>query len=157
MRSENPGDKNGRNTSLPPASANALPSENLNRNVTSAHFRVGLVSCLAGGIGLAAGVIALVLYKLIGLFTNLAFYHRCAFSFASPRLAPWGAWIILIPVVGGLIVGFGQVRLTEDQRPWHSRGHGSRCLQPQPHPAAGRDFEAAVGRDRNRDRRPLRR
>lgn len=106
MRSENPGDKNGRNTSLPPASANALPSENLNRNVTSAHFRVGLVSCLAGGIGLAAGVIALVLYKLIGLFTNLAFYHRCAFSFASPRLAPWGAWIILIPVVGGLIVGF---------------------------------------------------
>jgi CIC family chloride channel protein len=69
-------------------------------------FRLGLVSFLAGGIGLLAGVIALVLYKLIGLFTNLAYYHRWDFSFASPRLAPWGPWIIVIPVIGGIVVGF---------------------------------------------------
>lgn len=69
-------------------------------------FRLALVSFLAGGIGLLAGLIALVLYKLIGLFTNLAYYHRWDFSFASPRLAPWGPWVIAIPVVGGIIVGF---------------------------------------------------
>jgi|HubBroStandDraft_6_1064221.scaffolds.fasta_scaffold84955_1 CIC family chloride channel protein len=70
-------------------------------------FRLALVSFLAGGIGLLAGVIALVLYKLIGLFTNLAYYHRWDYSFASPRLAPsWGPWVIVIPVIGGVIVGF---------------------------------------------------
>jgi chloride channel protein, CIC family len=78
----------------------------MNSNARPAQFRLGLVSCLAGSIGLAAGVIALALYKLIGLFTNLAFYHRWDFSFASPRLAPWGPWIIVIPAIGGIIVGF---------------------------------------------------
>jgi len=75
--------------------------------VIRGQFRLALVSFLAGGIGLLAGVIALVLYKLIGLFTNLAYYHRWDFSFASPRLAPsWGPWVVVIPVIGGVIVGF---------------------------------------------------
>jgi len=38
-----------------------------------AQFRMVLVSFLAGGIGLLAGLIAFVLYKLIGLFTNIFF------------------------------------------------------------------------------------
>ena len=106
MQSENPAAENGRDTSFPAASGNPTLSETLNGNVTPAQFRLGLVSCLAGGIGLGAGLIALILYKLIGLFTNLAFYHRWAFSFASPRLAPWGLWIVFIPAIGGIIVGF---------------------------------------------------
>jgi CIC family chloride channel protein len=70
-----------------------------------AQFRLALVSFLAAGIGLAAGAIALVLYKLIGLFTNLFFYHRWDTTFASARLNQLGLWVIVTPVIGGLIVG----------------------------------------------------
>src|SRR6266481_486879 len=71
-----------------------------------AQFRMVLVSFLAGGIGLLAGLIAFLLYKLIGLFTNIAFYHRFATDFVSARHNQMGPWVILTPVVGGIIVGF---------------------------------------------------
>ena len=71
-----------------------------------AQFRMVLISFLAGGVGLLAGVIAYALYKLIGLFTNIVFYHRFAAEFISPRHNQLGWWVILIPAVGGIIVGF---------------------------------------------------
>jgi H+/Cl- antiporter ClcA len=64
------------------------------------------VSFLAGGIGLVAGAIALVLYKLIGLLTNLFFYHRWDTTFTSARLNHLGLWVVVTPVIGGIIVGF---------------------------------------------------
>ena len=82
-------------------------------------FRIYLVSLLAAFIGAAAGVIAWLLYHLIGFFTNIAFYHRLSFNFQSPRMAHLGPWVIVVPVVGGLIVGvmakFGSSKI---------RGHG---------------------------------
>ena len=71
-----------------------------------AQFRMVLISFLAGGIGLLAGGIAYLLYKLIGLFTNIFFYHRFAADFVSARHTQLGAWVIVIPVIGGIIVGF---------------------------------------------------
>jgi len=71
-----------------------------------AQFRMVLMSFLAGGIGLLAGLIAYVLYKLIGLFTNIFFYHRFVAEFMSARHNQLGLWVIPIPVIGGLIVGF---------------------------------------------------
>jgi chloride channel protein, CIC family len=71
-----------------------------------AQFRMVLVSFLAAGIGLLAGLIAFLLYKLIGLFTNIAFYHRFSTDFISARHTQLGLWVILIPAVGGIIVGF---------------------------------------------------
>lgn len=71
-----------------------------------AQFRMFLVSLLGAGIGLLAGVIAYVLYNLIGLFTNIFFYHRFAVDFTSARLNHLGPWVIIIPAIGGLIVGF---------------------------------------------------
>src|SRR5580698_2707113 len=70
-----------------------------------AQFRMVLVSFLAAGIGLVAGLVAFLLYRLIGLFTNLFFYHRFAADFTSVRFHHLGAWVILVPVAGGLIVG----------------------------------------------------
>ena len=70
-----------------------------------AQFRIVLVSFLAGGIGLVAGLVAYALYRLIGLFTNLFFFHRWSADFTSVRFHSLGAWVILVPVVGGLIVG----------------------------------------------------
>lgn len=71
-----------------------------------AQFRMVLMSFLAGGIGLLAGLIAFVLYQLIGLFTNIFFYHRFAAEFLSARHNQLGLWVIPIPVIGGIIVGF---------------------------------------------------
>ena len=71
-----------------------------------AQFRMALMSFLAAGIGLLAGLIAFVLYKLIGLFTNIFFYHRFAADFISARHNQLGLWVIPIPLIGGIIVGF---------------------------------------------------
>jgi CIC family chloride channel protein len=71
-----------------------------------AQFRMVLMSFLAGGVGLLAGIIAYALYKLIGIFTNLVFYHRFSAEFISPRHNQLGWWVILVPAIGGIIVGF---------------------------------------------------
>lgn len=64
------------------------------------------MSLLAAMIGILAGIIAYLLYDLIGLFTNLAYYHEWSFHFRSPEHTSLGLWIIAMPVVGGIVVGF---------------------------------------------------
>jgi len=68
-------------------------------------FRLGYMSLLAALIGILAGIVAFALYDLIGLFTNLSYYHAWSFHFRSPEGTHLGYWIILVPVIGGLIVG----------------------------------------------------
>ena len=70
-----------------------------------APFRIVLMSFLAAGVGLLAGLVAYILYKLIGLFTNLFFFHEATTTFRSVGGHHLGLWVILIPVAGGLIVG----------------------------------------------------
>jgi H+/Cl- antiporter ClcA len=84
------------NGNAPPSGAEAS---------SPAQFRIVLVSFLAAAIGLMAGVVAYALYNLIGLFTNIFFYHRFAVDFTSARLNHLGLWVIVTPVIGGLIVG----------------------------------------------------
>jgi chloride channel protein, CIC family len=72
----------------------------------SAGYRIGLISALAALIGILAGFIAYILYDLIGLITNLAYYHEWSFHFRSPEHTQIGLWIIITPVIGGIIVGF---------------------------------------------------
>ena len=84
-----------------------------------AQFRMVLVSFLAAAIGLVAGGIAFLLYRLIGLLTNISFYGRFVANFTSARHNLLGLWVIPIPVIGGLIVGvmakYGSSKI---------RGHG---------------------------------
>lgn len=77
----------------------------IEKSAPPAQFRVGFVSLLAAVIGILAGLVAFVLYKLIGLFTNIAYYHTFSTVFRSPENNHLGYWVIVIPVVGGLIVG----------------------------------------------------
>jgi H+/Cl- antiporter ClcA len=83
------------------------------------NFRMLTVSLLSALIGVAAGVIAYLLYNLIGLFTNIAFFHDFSFTFRSARLNTLGPWVIVIPVIGAIIVGvmakYGSSKI---------RGHG---------------------------------
>jgi len=70
-----------------------------------APFRMLLVSLLSAAIGLVAGIVAYALYKLIGLFTNIFFFHRWSADFTSAQHNHLGWMVIFIPVIGGLIVG----------------------------------------------------
>lgn len=80
-------------------------TSSMSTDSTPAQFRIVLVSFLAAAIGLVAGLVAYALYKLIGLFTNLFFFHRWSTTFQSVGSHHLGAWVIAVPVIGGLIVG----------------------------------------------------
>src|ERR1017187_4538383 len=71
-----------------------------------AQFRMVLISFLAAGVGLVAGLIAFALYRLIGLFTNLAFYGRFTTDFTSARHNHLGLWVFVFPVIAGSFWGF---------------------------------------------------
>lgn len=81
--------------------------------------RVVFISLLAIGIGIVSAVIALLLLRLIGLFTNLFFFQRWGYALVSPAGNKLGFAEVLVPVIGALIIGFmaryGSERI---------RGHG---------------------------------
>ena len=81
--------------------------------------RVVPISAMAIAIGALSAVVALALLRLIGLFTNLFFFFRFSTKLVSPADNNLGPFLILVPVIGGLIVGlmarYGSERI---------RGHG---------------------------------
>ena len=81
--------------------------------------RVIAISAIAVVIGVIASYIALALFKLIGLFTNLFFYQRWNTSLVSPAGNHLGWLELIVPVIGGLIVGI-MARYGSDR----IRGHG---------------------------------
>jgi chloride channel protein, CIC family len=56
-------------------------------------------------VGLIAGLVAEALLQLIYFFTNLFFYGKLSFAVTSPAHHHLGAWVILIPPIGGFLVG----------------------------------------------------
>ncbi|HKS97301.1 MAG TPA: chloride channel protein [Terriglobia bacterium] len=56
-------------------------------------------------IGFIAGLVAQGLLELIYLFTNIFFYGKWSFAITYPVHHHLGAWVILIPPIGGLLVG----------------------------------------------------
>lgn len=82
-------------------------------------WRVLPITGLALVIGVVAAYVAVALLKLISFFTNIFFFHRWSAAAASPGNAHLGAWVIAVPVVGGLIVGL-MARFGSDK----IRGHG---------------------------------
>ena len=67
--------------------------------------RILLITFLAGLNALAVGLIAKGLVILIDFCTGLFFFGRITTGAVSPADNQLGAWVILIPVIGGLIVG----------------------------------------------------
>lgn len=81
--------------------------------------RMILISLMAIVIGVISSFVALVLLRLIGIFTNLFFYQRWGTALVSPASNKLGVLEIIVPVIGALIIGvmarFGSERI---------RGHG---------------------------------
>jgi CIC family chloride channel protein len=81
--------------------------------------RMILLSAMAVAIGGISALVAYALVWLIAVITNISFYGRLSSVFVSPAGNHLGAWVILIPMVGGLIVGFMAYYGSEK-----IRGHG---------------------------------
>jgi len=73
--------------------------------ITQPHFALIKICILAAIIGILAGVAAQLLHQLIGLVTNIAFYQRISTEIVSPLGSNLGIFIIIIPAIGGLIIG----------------------------------------------------
>ena len=66
---------------------------------------VVITSAFAVIVGFIAGLVAQGLLELIYLFTNVFFYGKWSFAITYPVHNHLGAWVILIPPIGGLMVG----------------------------------------------------
>jgi chloride channel protein, CIC family len=82
-------------------------------------LRVVPISLLAMGIGVLCAFVALVLLRLIGLFTNLFYFGRWNTALVSPAGNHLGIFSVLVPIGGAFIIGlmarYGSERI---------RGHG---------------------------------
>src|SRR4026209_1553146 len=81
--------------------------------------RVILLSGMALIIGSLSAVVAWVLVWLIATITNLSFFGQFSSKFQSPEQHHLGYYMILVPVIGGLIIGV-MARYGSDK----IRGHG---------------------------------
>jgi CIC family chloride channel protein len=57
-------------------------------------------------VAVAISFIARLLVMLINLVTNISFFGKFDLSFHSPAGNQLGLWVIIIPIIGGVIVGF---------------------------------------------------
>ncbi|HEY3645377.1 MAG TPA: chloride channel protein [Gammaproteobacteria bacterium] len=82
-------------------------------------LRLLLMSAFAGLIGVVAGLAAYALYSLIAICSNLVFYHKLSDVLPTITSNPLGLWVIVVPALGGLVVGimakYGSSKI---------RGHG---------------------------------
>ncbi len=115
MDSNTPSPDASRSTTTPPAKPR--PDDRLSDFTTDS--RLLLLTPMAGVIGVISALVAVALVWLIGSITNLVYYHRLSSALVSPADNHLGAWAVLIPMAGGLIVG-----LTARYGSEKIRGHG---------------------------------
>ena len=75
------------------------------REHDAANGRTVRISGLAILAAFLAGFAAQALTRLIGLITNVAFYHRWSTAFVSPAGNSLGMTVVAVPIVGALLVG----------------------------------------------------
>jgi CIC family chloride channel protein len=105
---------------MPPASERrAAPRGQDRLGDFTADSRLLILTPMAAAVGVLGALVAYALVWLIGTITHLVYYHRFAATLVSPSANQLGIAAVLVPVVGGLIVGlmarYGSERI---------RGHG---------------------------------
>ncbi len=84
---------------------NNLDNEHASNINPSSDFRILLVSLLAAVIGVMAGFIAYALLALIAIITNLVYFQKFSLTLPSLKDNPLGIWVVIVPALGGLIIG----------------------------------------------------
>jgi H+/Cl- antiporter ClcA len=92
---------------------------NISRRDFNGDKRLLLLAAIAAVVGAASTGTAWLLLNAIRLFTNLFFYQSLSVAEQSPALHTLGAWVIAVPVLGGLVIGL-MARYGSEQ----IRGHG---------------------------------
>ncbi len=85
-------------------------------------LNVWIIALLAVAVGVIGGLGAVVFRWMIGFFHNVLFLGAFSFRYDAnvhTEPGPWGAWVILVPVVGALGVAF----LVKTFAP-EAKGHG---------------------------------
>jgi CIC family chloride channel protein len=104
-----------------------------------AHVGLFRLSLLAIIVGVITGFGAVAFRALIGLFHNVAFLKLFSFAYDASVFtppSPWGPFIILVPVIGGLIVTFLIVNFCpRGAGPRRAGGDGRDLLQGRRDPA----------------------
>ena len=95
------------------------PASHPPRGDFALNARLLRITAMAIVIGAISTVAARVLLDLIRFFTNLFFFQTFSLADRSPAEHTLGAWVIVVPVIGGLIVGL-VARYGSDK----IRGHG---------------------------------
>lgn len=83
----------------------ALEAENFSPKKNYDKKRLLTIAVLSIGIAVCVSLIAKGLVYLIDLFTNISFYGKISFESSSPAHNTYGLWVIIVPIIGGLIVG----------------------------------------------------
>ena len=77
------------------------------------------IAAVAVGLGVVSAFLAFALLRLIGVFTNLFFFGRVGWDLVPITRNHLGPFVVVVPVVGGLVIGlmarFGSEKI---------RGHG---------------------------------
>jgi CIC family chloride channel protein len=105
-----------------PAAGPAAPAKSHLANEVEARLSLTQLSLLALLVGVVTGFGAVGFRDLIGLIHNLAYAGRLSFRYDAnvfTGASPWGAWVIIVPLVGGLGVTF----LVSTFAP-EAKGHG---------------------------------
>lgn len=82
-----------------------LENEGILKKITKNKKRLVFISCLAVIIAVFISAISKLLVYLIDLITNISFLGQFSIAHASPVDNQLGWWVIIVPVIGGLIVG----------------------------------------------------
>jgi H+/Cl- antiporter ClcA len=90
-----------------------------NRRDFDGQARLVLIASIAAVVGALSTVTADLLLHAIRFFTNLFFFQTLSTQFNSPATNTLGAWVIVAPVIGGIIIGL-IARYGSEQ----IRGHG---------------------------------
>ncbi|RFP23069.1 CBS domain-containing protein [Duganella sp. BJB488] len=96
-----------------------MPNNYDNRRDFDGNARLVLIAAIAAVVGALSTLTADLLLHAISFFTNLFFFQRLSTEAASPAAHTLGAWVIAVPVFGGLVIGL-IARYGSEQ----IRGHG---------------------------------
>src|SRR5690606_21163857 len=84
---------------------NAADKVNRKIELSLSAKRLVWICLLAVAIGAVVSVIARLLILFINLVTNLSFFGNVGVHFQDPVENNLGLWVIIIPAIGGVIVG----------------------------------------------------
>ena len=82
-----------------------LEAENIRPQATQNKKRLLTIASLAVLVAVCISFIAKFLMDFLYFITNVSFYGKASFDYVTPADNSLGLWVIIIPAIGGLIVG----------------------------------------------------